>query len=154
MIYLNVCDDAHERVYDFFGKVHWKRKILEKVHWNSHCLPTSRRPKKTTQLEVLYLVTSSRRNRFLTSTTLAACLQASTGTRVSFGTFRNRLRAAALKSRRPLVGVPLTHHHRRARLNWAGHTSSGQDSNGSGWCSPMNQDSIFRQLTEDFGSAG
>ena len=81
--------------------------------------PRSGRPKKTTQREDRYLVTSSRRNRFLTSTALANRLQAATGTRVTFGTVRNRLRAAALRGRRPLVGVPLTQRHRRARLNWA-----------------------------------
>lgn len=81
--------------------------------------PRSGRPKKTTQREDRYLVTSSRRNRFLTSTALANRLHAATGTRVSFGTVRNRLRAAALRGRRPLVGVALTQRHRRARLNWA-----------------------------------
>ena len=38
---------------------------------------------------------------------------------MSFGTVRNRLRAAALRERRPLVRVPLTQRHRRACLNWA-----------------------------------
>ena len=81
--------------------------------------PRSGRPKKTTQREDRYLVTSSRRNRIFTSTALANRLHAATGKRVSFGTVRNRLRAAALRGRRPLVVVPLTQHHRRARLNWA-----------------------------------
>ena len=79
--------------------------------------PRSERAKKTTQRKVRYLVTSSRRNRFLTTTALGARLQASTETKVSFGTVRNCLRAAALRSRRPVLGVPLTQRHHRARLN-------------------------------------
>ena len=76
-------------------------------------------PKKTTQLEVGLPVTSLRRNRFLTSTALAARSQASKKARVSFDTVRNRLRAAALRSKHLLVGVALAQHHRRARLNSA-----------------------------------
>ena len=55
----------------------------------------------------------------MTSTALGACLQASTGANVLFGTIRNCLRAAALRSRCPLVRVLLTQYHCPACSNWA-----------------------------------
>ena len=63
-------------------------------------------------------MTSSQPNWFLTGNALASHLQASTGTMVSLGTVWNRLRAASLRSRRPLVGVPLMQHHSRTHLVW------------------------------------
>ena len=64
-------------------------------------------------------MTSSRRNRFLSSTKIAGLIRNTTGTRICLRTVRNRLRAARLRGRRPYVGVPLTRNHRHKRLNWA-----------------------------------
>ena len=50
---------------------------------------------------------------------IAACLMNVTRTHFSVFTFLNLLRSAGLKAHRPYVGVPLTVHHRRLRLNWA-----------------------------------
>lgn len=81
--------------------------------------PRSGRPRKTSRREDNYIVTSSRRDRFLSSTKLAGLVRNATGTRICARTVRNRLRAARLRARRPYVGVPLTIRHRQARLNWA-----------------------------------
>ena len=72
------------------------------------------------------MVTSSRRNRFLSSTRIAGLVRNATGTRICAKTVRNRLRAARLRGRRPYVGVPLTPDHRRIR----GHIVVGPDSSG------------------------
>ena len=81
--------------------------------------PRSGRPRKTTPAEDRYIVTSSRRNRFLTGTQLAVQLRNARGTIVSDQTVRNRLHAARLRARRPYVGIPLTRRHRQDRVNWA-----------------------------------
>ena len=80
--------------------------------------PRPGRPRKTTRREDNYIMTSSRRNRFMSSTRIAGLVRNATGTRICARTVRNRLRAARLRGRRPYVGVPLTRDHRRARLNW------------------------------------
>ena len=82
-------------------------------------LPRSGRPRKTTAREDRYLVTSSRRNRFLSRPKLGTRLRQATGTRISDQTVQNRLRAAGLRGRRPYVGIPLTLRHRRLRVEWA-----------------------------------
>ena len=79
----------------------------------------SGRPRKTERREDNYIVTSSRRNRFLNSTKIAGFVRNETGTRICARTVRNRLRAARLRGRRPYGGVPLTRNHRREKLNWA-----------------------------------
>ena len=76
------------------------------------------RPRKTTRRGDNFIVTSSRRNRFLSSTRIAGLVRNATGTRICPKTVRNRLRAARLRGRRPYVGVPLTPANRRIRLNW------------------------------------
>lgn len=81
--------------------------------------PRSGRPRITTPREDRYVVTSSRRHRFMPARKLVNQLRAATGTRISVYTARNRLRAARLRARRPYVGIPLTARHRAARLNWA-----------------------------------
>lgn len=81
--------------------------------------PRSGRPRKTTPREERYIVTTSRRNRFMSSRKLAGHLRNATGTRVCDRTIRNRLRAARLHWRRPYVGIPLTLRHRQARVVWA-----------------------------------
>ena len=80
--------------------------------------PRPGRPRKTTRREDNFIVMSSRRNRFLSSTRIAGLVRNATGTRICPKTVRNRLRAARLRGRRPYVGVPLTPDHRRLRLNW------------------------------------
>ena len=70
--------------------------------------PISGRPRKTTLREDLFLTTSSRCNRFLSSQKLSRLLRNATGTKVCDRTVRNRLHAAGLKACRPYVGIPLT----------------------------------------------
>lgn len=81
--------------------------------------PRAGRPRKTTRREDNYIVTSSRRNRFLSAPKIAGLVRNATGTRICAKTVQRRLHSARLRSRRPYVGVPLTAGHRRARLNWA-----------------------------------
>ena len=80
--------------------------------------PRPARPRKTTRREDNFIVTSSRRNRFLSSTRIAGLVRNATGTGICAKTVRNRLQAARLRGRHPYVGVPLTPDHRRIRLNW------------------------------------
>ena len=82
-------------------------------------LPRTGRPRKTTRREGNYIVTSSRRDIFLSGAKIAGLVRNATGTRISAKTVRRRLRCARLRSRRPYVGVPLTVGHKLARLNWA-----------------------------------
>ena len=70
--------------------------------------PRSGRSRKTTPQEDRFLMTSSRRNKFLSSRKLGRLLRNATGTRVCDRTVRNRLHAARLKVCRPYVGIPLT----------------------------------------------
>ena len=65
--------------------------------------PRPGRPRKTTRREDNFIVTSSRRNRFLSSTRIAGLVRNATGTRICPKTVRNRLRAARLRGRRPYV---------------------------------------------------
>ena len=81
--------------------------------------PRSGIPQKTTPREDRYLVTSSRRNRFMAASQLTEHLRHATGTRISVCTARNRLRAARLRSPRPYKGIKLTGRHRTALVNWA-----------------------------------
>ena len=81
--------------------------------------PRSGRPKKTAAREDRYLVTSSRRHRFMSCPELASRIRAATRTSVSHDTVRNRLRAASLTARRPYVGIPLSQRHRDARVQWS-----------------------------------
>ena len=53
--------------------------------------PGSGRPRATTQREDRYLVTSTRRQRFVTARRLQSDLESATGTRVSTQTVRKRL---------------------------------------------------------------
>ena len=66
-----------------------------------------------------YIVTCSRRNRLWTCRMIAARLMNVTQTRFSVSTFLNRLWSAGFKAHQPFVGVLLTVHYRRLRLNWA-----------------------------------
>ena len=59
--------------------------------------PRSGRPRKTTGRQDRYIVTSSRRNRFMSRRRLADRLLRATGTRISVQTVQNRLRAAGLR---------------------------------------------------------
>ena len=79
----------------------------------------SGRPRKTTPREDRYIVTTLRRNRFMSGSVIAARLRTATGLRISVNTVRNRLYSARLRARRPYVGLPLTPHHRETRLRWA-----------------------------------
>ena len=57
-------------------------------------LPRTDRPRKTTEHQDRYIVTSSRRNRFLSRDKLRNRLQQATDVRVSNQTVQNRLHAA------------------------------------------------------------
>ena len=59
--------------------------------------PRSGRPRITTPREVRFMVTSSRRNRFMAALKLVECLRHATGTLIYVLTARKRLRAAGLK---------------------------------------------------------
>ena len=70
-------------------------------------LKTSR-PRETTLREDCFLITSCRRNRFLSSRKFGRLLRNATGTRVCNRTVRNRLHAAPLKACCPYIGIPPT----------------------------------------------
>ncbi|UYV63860.1 hypothetical protein LAZ67_2005843 [Cordylochernes scorpioides] len=65
-----------------------------------------------------YLVVTAKRHREMTAIQLSNGLSSDTGTRISRQTVYRRLHEGALYARRPMVCIPLTSAHRRARLNW------------------------------------
>lgn len=65
-----------------------------------------------------YLVLTVKRQREMTANQLSNELFAASGTRVSRRTVRRRLNECGLYARRPMVCVPLTSSHRKARLTW------------------------------------
>ena len=80
--------------------------------------PRSGRPRKTLAREDRYIIITSRRNRFMTSGTMATRLRVTTGVRITDQTVRNWLRAARLRGCRPYMGVLLTLRHGIDKVNW------------------------------------
>ncbi|UYV60868.1 hypothetical protein LAZ67_1002642 [Cordylochernes scorpioides] len=78
----------------------------------------SGRKRKTATSEDRYLVVTAKRHREMTAIQLSNELSSATGTRISRQTVYRRLHEGALYARRPMVCIPLTSAHRRARLNW------------------------------------
>ncbi|UYV84314.1 hypothetical protein LAZ67_X001824 [Cordylochernes scorpioides] len=78
----------------------------------------SGRKGKTATSEDRYLVVTAKRHREMTAIQLSNELSSATGTRISRQTVYRRLHEGALYARRPMVCIPLTSAHRRARLNW------------------------------------
>ncbi|UYV77443.1 hypothetical protein LAZ67_15001039 [Cordylochernes scorpioides] len=78
----------------------------------------SGRKRKTATSEDRYLVVTAKRHREMTAIQLSNELSSDTGTRISRQTVYRRLHEGALYARRPMVCIPLTSAHRRARLNW------------------------------------
>ncbi|UYV68433.1 hypothetical protein LAZ67_5004299, partial [Cordylochernes scorpioides] len=73
---------------------------------------------KTAISEDRYLVVTAKRHREMTAIQLSNELSSATGTIISRQTVYRRLHEGALYARRPMVCIPLTSAHRRARLNW------------------------------------
>ncbi|UYV66997.1 hypothetical protein LAZ67_4003618, partial [Cordylochernes scorpioides] len=78
----------------------------------------SGRKRKAATSEDRYLVATAKRHREMTAIQLSNELSSATGTRISRQTVYRRLHEGALYARRPMVCIPLTSAHRRARLNW------------------------------------
>ncbi|UYV65322.1 hypothetical protein LAZ67_3003937 [Cordylochernes scorpioides] len=74
--------------------------------------------RKTVTSEDRYLVVTAKRHREMTAIQLSNELSSATGTRISRQTVYRRLHEGALYARRPMVCIPSTSAHRRARLNW------------------------------------
>ena len=103
-----------------------KSKSVISRPWNKYRqtgnvkIRTGRGPKcKTTARDDRNLVLLSLRNRFKPASKINSEFRAATGIRICDRTARNRLKAAGLKSRRPVVGVRMTAEHRRLRRAWA-----------------------------------
>ena len=78
----------------------------------------SGRPRETTLRQDRHIRLIHIRDRFVPATVAARQTQGRHNPRISAQTVRNRLKAAGLRSRRPVVGAVLTQHHRNARLRW------------------------------------
>ncbi|UYV63374.1 hypothetical protein LAZ67_2003876, partial [Cordylochernes scorpioides] len=78
----------------------------------------SGRKRKTVTSEDRYLVVTAKCHREMTAIQLSNELSSATGTRISRQTVYRRLHEGPLYARRPMVCIPLTSAHRRARLNW------------------------------------
>ncbi|GFU14201.1 transposable element Tcb2 transposase [Trichonephila clavipes] len=76
------------------------------------------RVRSTTPAEERYIVLSAKRNRRTTAQQVANQFLAASGKQISRKTVARRLRGGGLYARRPVVCVPLTRHHRTARLQW------------------------------------
>lgn len=81
--------------------------------------PQSGRPRATTERQDRSLVLMAKRRRFDSATTLNRDFRETSNTTISAQTVRNRLHAADLHARRPVVRPPLTVRHRRDRLQFA-----------------------------------
>lgn len=81
--------------------------------------PGQGRPRATTPAQDRYLALSARRHRQTTATELSRDLAAASGKRISRQTVYRRLAERALYARRPVVCLPLSASHRRARLSWS-----------------------------------
>ncbi|UYV80547.1 hypothetical protein LAZ67_19000535 [Cordylochernes scorpioides] len=78
----------------------------------------SGRKRKPATSEDRYLVVTAKRHKEMTAIQLSNELSSATGTRISRQTVYRRLHEGALYARLPMVCIPLTSAHRRARLNW------------------------------------
>ena len=98
------------RVKDVAQHFHVSESAISRLRAKNHQTgnikdrPRPGRPRKTTRREDNFIVTSSRRNGFLSSTRIAGLVRNATGTRICAKTVRNRLRAARLRGRHPYVG--------------------------------------------------
>ncbi|GBM37655.1 hypothetical protein AVEN_132098-1 [Araneus ventricosus] len=79
----------------------------------------SGRRRSTTRTDDRYLLQYARRRRTLTTRQLASQLSAATGRPISRHTVSLRLHEGGMFARRPVVCVPLSPAHVRARLHWA-----------------------------------
>ena len=78
----------------------------------------SGRPKATTHFQDNLIRTLTLRNRTITARALQGQLQTAAGVTLSDQTIWNRLHAAGLRARRPVVRIPLKQRHRIHRLDW------------------------------------
>ena len=78
----------------------------------------SGRPKVTTHRQDNLIRTLTPRNRTITARALQGQLRTAAGVTVSDQTIRNRLHAAGLRARRPVVRIPLKQRQRIHRLDW------------------------------------
>lgn len=81
--------------------------------------PGQGRPRVTTEAQDRQITLGARRRRFDSAITLRNDFERTHGVRISTQTVRNRLHAANLHARRPVVRPPLTPQHRRCRLEFA-----------------------------------
>ncbi|GFW02370.1 HTH_Tnp_Tc3_2 domain-containing protein [Trichonephila clavipes] len=70
------------------------------------------------RLQKTYIVLSAKRNWHTTAQQVANQFLAASGKQIFRKTVARRLRGGGLYARRPVVCVPLTRHHRTARLQW------------------------------------
>ena len=80
--------------------------------------PRSGRPRITNRQDDRYLMLLAVRSRTINATTLRQELRRTTNINASRQTIRGRLHSFNLRSRRPAVRLPLTQHHRQARMRW------------------------------------
>ena len=78
----------------------------------------SGRPKASRHRQDNLIRTLTLRNRIITAQALQGQLRTAAGVTVSDQTIRNRLHAACLRARRPVVRIPLKQRHRIPRLDW------------------------------------
>ena len=89
--------------------------------------PSQGRLRVTTDAQDRRLSLMARRRRFDSAVTLGRDFEQTYGYRIAAQTVRNRLHAANLRARRPVVRPPLTPRHRRCRLVFArDHTPFGR----------------------------
>ena len=79
----------------------------------------SGRPRRSSAAQDRKLVLQTKRNRFTATRVLHMVWRQVCGVNVSVRTAYRRLLAANLRSRRPLLRIPLGPQHRRARINWS-----------------------------------
>ncbi|GFX05246.1 transposable element Tcb1 transposase [Trichonephila clavipes] len=91
---------------------HWIQEGTKDRHGRSHP------PQCTTSHEDRQIVRMAVTDRSVTSRTIAQHIESVTHHSLSARTIRRRLQKSGLPARRPLLGLPLTHNHRRLRHQW------------------------------------
>ena len=78
--------------------------------------PRSGRPRSLSNADDRYIRLSALRDRFQPATLITSDINRNRNRNETAQTVRNRLHQSGLNARRPVIGVQLTHNHRRLRL--------------------------------------
>ena len=85
---------------------------------NINDAPRSRRSRSLTNADDRYIRLSALQDQFQPATLITSDINRTRNRHVTAQTVQNHLHQSGLHARRPVIGVQLTHNHRRLRLKW------------------------------------